>query len=82
MTDAHELKPCPFCGRDAGFQAIQGNNPKPFAWDVIHACTVGGGSGWIRISPRDANGRGTKSMAANAWNTRAALKELNDHADG
>lgn len=71
MTEAPELLPCPFCGRPAGYQAIKGNNPKPFAWDVIHFCAVGGGTGWIRISPRDANGRGTQKRAADAWNTRA-----------
>ena len=66
-----DLKPCPFCGGEAELQAIRGDNPAPFAWDVIHHC----GAGFIRTSPR-TNGRCTQSEAISAWNTRATQPDV------
>lgn len=69
MTD---LKPCPFCGGEAHFQAQQGDNPEPIAWDVVHHCAAGG---FIRMDPRDSKYRSTKAEAAAAWNTRADIHD-------
>ena len=66
---APELKPCPFCGGAAHFQTIQGNNPAPFAWDVVHHCRYG----FIRFDPRSEDGWGSQQQAADAWNTRTDL---------
>lgn len=57
-----ELKPCPFlCERPAYAQPHQGNNPKPYAWDLFHACNTG----FIRLGPFQ-----TEADAIAAWNTR------------
>lgn len=84
MTDPIDtaLLPCPFCGGAAALQPIQGNNPRPFAWDVIHSCVGKGKDGFIRIGPRDAEFRSTKEMAIAAWNTRAASQADTARAEG
>lgn len=68
-----ELKPCPFCGGRAFLQPQQGDNPKPFAWDVIHHC---GNVGFIRMSPRGLDHKSTKEHAIAAWDTRAKSTEV------
>lgn len=69
MTEIEKLKPCPFCGGEAFVQPQQGDNPKPFAWDIIHHC---GNVGFIRMAPRDLRHLSTKEQAIAAWNTRAS----------
>ena len=88
MDDLEKLKPCPFCGGEAFVQPQQGDNPKPFAWDIIHHC---GNVGFIRMYPRNLDHCSTKEQAIAAWNSRAsdaailvaekALREARDELD-
>ena len=71
MSDAPELKPCPFCGGEAEFHSLLPRYDDAFV--CCPNCEIDG----PRFGGNDDR-EGSNAQAIAAWNTRAALREIEE----
>jgi Lar family restriction alleviation protein len=71
MSDAPELKPCPFCGGEAEFHSLLPRYDDAFV--RCPNCEIDG----PRFGGNDDR-EGSNAQAIAAWNTRAALREIKE----